>query len=43
MSSPKGHVRFGSYREKIATRLDRADPYWGMTINYQHTQNPEWN
>jgi hypothetical protein len=34
MSSPKGHVRFGSYREKIATRLDRADPYWGITINY---------
>lgn len=43
MSKPKGHLKFDRYREKIATRFDRADPHWGMTINYEDThENPEW-
>lgn len=43
MQSPRGHVRFDSFREKIAVRSDRSDPNWGMTLNYEHThENPEW-
>lgn len=37
MSPPKGHVRFGSFRDKIMSRYDRVDPLWGMTLDYEHT------
>lgn len=43
MSSPKGHIRFDHYRDQIATRSDRADPHWGMTLNYEDAQVPEWS
>lgn len=43
MSNPKGHIKFDKYRSQIKTRIDRADPNWGMTINYEDTHaNPEW-
>ena len=42
MSSPKGHVKFDTFKEQIATRYDRADPLWSMTISYDtEEQNPE--
>ena len=43
MSKPKGDLRFDRYRSQIRTRLDREDPLWGMSINYEDShENPEW-
>ena len=39
MSSPRGHIKFDRYRKQIKTRIDRSDPHWGMTINYEDTHN----
>ena len=42
MSTPKGHIKFDTFRDQITTRFDRVDPNWGMTINYEDLYtNPE--
>ena len=35
MSNAKGYAKFDLYRDSITTRLDRADPNWGMNLNYE--------
>ena len=37
MGKPKGQLRFYLNREKIKTRVDRSDPDWLQTLDY----NPE--
>ena len=35
MSNARGQAKFDQYRDKIAMRVDRLDPIWGMNINYE--------
>ena len=34
MPKTKGEKRFDLYREKIATRIDRADKHWNVYLDY---------
>lgn len=43
MSKPKGHMNFSKFRDQITTRIDRSDPNWGMSLNYEDLHiNPEF-
>lgn len=33
MKEPSVHVRFGQFRNSIATRYDRPDPHWHLSMD----------
>lgn len=38
MNEPHVHVNFGSFRNSIATRYDRADPNWHLNLDNSNCQ-----